>query len=389
MFVQSRRRDQEQHRASSARRPVCVALVAVALIMTAAPASAATPQERAYSLFQSAREQVDAGHFDEAVVLLEEAIGYFRHPGIMLLKAHALRRLYRLDQAQEIVDEVAAGTVPRALRKTLAEEGEKLAEAKALRGRLRVTVEPETAVVAVLGEQVKGGYDRWVPIGKHRVEILATGYKPGVETAVVEAGAEARLTVRLMRQGGTIAVDVPGGLRGVTIRIDDEALPIPDGGEAGDRTSRVRLEIGPHRVRCTAGTKQVEHSVTLEADAALVVVCADMHDAVGLTAVGWSGVAAGLAVAGYGAWGLGSYIVELQDVGVTVGEVKSTNKHYGGALYLVSGLAAGFASYWFLLRDAAATPAKGRPATAGATSPGTTTPMAHADDQAATPDRGT
>ena len=52
---------------------------------------------------------------------------------------------------------------------------------------------------------------------------------------------------------------------------------------------------------------------------------------------------------GYGAWGLQSYFADVEraeDNGLLV----DSNKHYGGALYVVSGLAVGVTSYLLFVR---------------------------------------
>jgi hypothetical protein len=98
------------------------------------------------------------------------------------------------------------------------------------------------------------------------------------------------------------------------------------------------------------GERRVTRSIEVEVEAAVEVRCDGLQaPAVGSSkALGWSGVAVGSAVAGYGLYGLASYL--LVDLADTRGVV-SSNKPVLGTVFTVGGLATGIASYLLFVRE--------------------------------------
>jgi hypothetical protein len=118
------------------------------------------------------------------------------------------------------------------------------------------------------------------------------------------------------------------------------------------------MAIGKHEVTCARGAQRVSRVVQIDIDAVVDARCDGIAPpSISATkAAGWGGVAVGAGIFGYAAYGLGSYfLVDKQDprFGDPRYEV-TTNKTWGGPLYLIGGAAVSVASYMFLVRDPAA-----------------------------------
>lgn len=353
---------------------VVAACFACALVFGAADAYAEDP-DRANKLFLEARDKLKDDDREAALPLLTQAESHFAHPAILLLKAKTQRELGLLDDADTTLGRVESGKLPRGLRKVLAEERAELEKARKAMGRLRVRVTPPEAIVVVDKHQHRGGYDRWRNPGDTRVEVLAPGFQPTVRTATIAAEGDVTIEVALAPLRGKIRVVVPGGLKGVEVKIDGKAVAIDEGARAGDVFS-TDAGLGKHEVLCRRGDKEVGHVVEVAFGASADVRCIGIEPATNIARVslGWGGVAAGAALASYGVWGIQSYFAD-QEKAQREGLIADGNKGYGGALYLASGVAVGLASYWLLLREPSGEAAASASLTPGAT--GTSSPLAH------------
>lgn len=329
---------------------VVSACFACALVFGVAEAYAEDP-DRANKLFLEAREKLKDDDREAALPLLSQAESHFAHPAILLLKAKTQRELGLLDDADATLGRIESGKLPRGLRKVLAEERAELEKARKALGRLRVRVTPAEAIVVIDKHEHRGGYDRWRNPGDTRVEVLAPGFQPTVRTATIAAEGDVTLEVALAPLRGKIRVVVPGGLKGVEVKIDGKAVEIEEGARAGDVFS-TDAGLGKHEVLCRRGDKEVGHVVEVAFGTSADVRCNGIEPATNIARVslGWGGVAAGAALASYGVWGIQSYFAD-QEKAQREGLIADGNKGYGGALYLASGVAVGLASYWLLLRE--------------------------------------
>jgi len=307
-------------------------------------------QARANAIYKDAKERMDAGEFQKAFEFAQEAERIFAHPSITFLKGRALRKLGRLRDADDAYKAADNPQLPKALIKPLADERAGLNEELRTKGQLRVVVEPKSAVVSVDGETVLGGWDNWLPIGKKKVEIAAPGHRPAVRSVEVQAGETVDIKVVLAPLGGSLTVLVPGGLKGVEILVDGLAVELAEGSRVGDRTPLLPVSVGAHEVTCSRGNARVAHRVEVGLEAAVQVTCEGIEppSAGGGKALGWGGVAVGAGLLSYGAYGLGSWLfVDRNDERGIV----STNKHWLGSVYALSGVATGVASYLLFVRE--------------------------------------
>lgn len=327
----------------------CVALLSWGAL--AAPAFAEQDPAKANALFKQAKAKLEAGHSEEALALVTRAASYFAHPAIFLLKAKTLVALGRYGKAMAVLQGISARKLPSSMRKARAAAIKKSKAAMAAGGHLVVTVSPKEAVVTVAGKAYRNGVDTWLKAGKYRLEATAPGYRDKGKTVQIEVGDQADIRLGLRRLEGTLRVQVPGGLSGVVLKIDGEVWDVDTAKRAGDRVAK-RVPVGAHEVACGRGSLLELHQAKVELGKTVVVRCTQIGSgpsALVVRSLGWGGVATGLAIAGYGAWGLGSYFGDVARAD-REGLVLETNKHYGGALYLASGIGMGLASYLFLVR---------------------------------------
>lgn len=326
------------------------------LLFAALGGRSAVAQERemeANRLFTEARERIKAGDPEAGLELLERAEKIFAHPAIVLLQAKTQRELGLLDAADAALKRIDAAKLPKPLKKVHDDERAAVTAARSTLGRLAVTVSPADATLTLDGRQRRGGYDRWRPPGEVRLEFTAPGYQPIVRTEQVRAGETTTVDVALPALKGTIRVTVPGGLRGVDVTVDGRAAKIDDARRAGD-VADLSVDLGKHEVQCMRGARRYAKAVDVAFGAVAEVRCEGIGDAgaaVLRTSLGWGGVAAGVALAAYGVVGIQGYFADVAHAEEQGLIVQSTNKHYGGALYLASGLAVGVASWLLLLRD--------------------------------------
>lgn len=327
-------------------------LAALVLVGPVASVPAAEPAEqaRANAIYKDAKDRFDANDFQRAFEQSSEAERIFPHPAITLLKARSLRKLGRLREAVEAFKKADSPQLPKPLVRSLGEERSLLSDEMRIKGELILEVNPSSAVVSVDGESQKGRFEKWLLAGKHRVEAVAPEFKAVVRTVEVTPGETTKIVISLMKQGGTLIVIAPGGLQGVDVLVDGKLMEIPDASRTGDRAPAMPVTIGKHEVVCARGAKRVTKTVTIELDGVIDARCEGIEPPSSFgagKAIGWGGVAAGAGMLGYGAWAIGSYYAVDKDDPLFV----SSNKVWGGSLYAVSGIAAGVASYLFLVRD--------------------------------------
>ncbi len=332
---------------------VGVVLAASLCVATTTEVQAAQDPAKANALFKKAKEKLDGGEPYEALELVTRAAEYFEHPAIFLLKARTLRVLHRYGKALAVLESISARKAPKALRKVRSTEIAQIKAAMKTTGRLQVKVQPANAEVLYKGTTYKGGLDRWVDAGRNKVEISAPGYQATRRTVTVEAQGSSDIQVVLKKAVGKVRVVVSGGLKGVDVKIDGEVQDVSDGRRAGDVVT-LTLPVGKREVACSRGALLELHKVTVALGKTSVVRCSQIAGSSKIAgmAIGWGGVAAGLALASYGAWGLQSYFADIEKA-ENQGLIADTNKHYGGALYLASGLAIGVTSYLLFVREPA------------------------------------
>lgn len=327
---------------------------------------------KAKAAFANAREQARVNNFVGALESIAEVERYMKHPTVSLLKARALRKLWRLDVARATLATINPTALKKNLRTVLAEEEGKLDAVVKTHGHLKVVVTPATAAITVDGVPYPGGVDRWFEAGKRRIEVVAEMHQPAVRQATLNPGELREVKVVLREAAGTIQLRVPGGLKGASVRVDGKELAIADGARAGDMTS-FRAGVGTHEIICARGKRRDAMVVKVELGKTALANCEDLGGGdVGRTVVGWGGVATGAALAGYGVWGIASYFSDQATAddnlnnakagalplnnGLVPGGAIDTNKHWGGALYLVSGLAVSTVSYLMFVRSPSPTP---------------------------------
>jgi hypothetical protein len=340
--------------------------VLAALLLTG-PVHAAEPAEqvRANAIYKDAKDRFDSNDFQRAFELASEAEKIFPHPAIVLLKARALRKLGRLREAVEAFKKADSPQLPKPLARSLSDERSLLADEMRIKGELLLEVTPDSAVISVDGDSQKGRFEKWLLAGKHRVEAVAPEFKPVVRTVELVPGETTRITITLVKQGGTLMVTAAGGLQGVDILVDGKLVEIPEGSRTGDRVPAMPVAVGKHEVVCARGAKRVSKSVMVELDGVVEARCEGIEPSgtfAASKALGWGGVAVGAGILGYGAWGVGSYYaVDKSDPRGVV----SSNKPWLGSIYALGGVAAGVASYLFLVRDRPESSASAAPVAAG------------------------
>lgn len=329
-----------------------LAALVVAMVVSA-PVTAADSADllRANAIYKEAKDRYDAGDFQRAYDLCVDAEKIAAHPAIALMKARALRKLGRLGEAAEAFKKADSPQLPKPLVRSLADERSLLADEMRIKGQLVLEVQPEGAVISVDGESQKGRFDKWLLAGKHRVEAVAPEFKPVVRTVELVPGETTRITITLVKQGGTLMVIAPGGLQGVDVLVDGKLVEIPDASRTGDRAPAMPVAVGKHEIVCARGARRVNKTAMVDLDGVVDVRCDGIEPSGNFSAnkaLGWGGVAAGAGMLGYGAWGVGSYYaVDKSDPRGVV----SSNKPWLGSIYALGGIAAGVASYLFLVRE--------------------------------------
>ena len=333
-------------------RALGTSLVGLLLICAATPAFAEPDPAKANTLFKAAKVKLEAGDAHEALSLVSRAADYFGHPAIFLLKAKTLLSLGRYQKALETLESISTRKLPAPFKKTRAEGIKEAKAAIATRGHLVLTLKPAAAVAVIDGKRFAEGVDTWLAAGAHEIKVEAEGFLSETKRVQLAVGDRADLTIELKPAVGTLRVEVSGGLKGVDLELDGKPWPVGEGKRAGDIVSK-RLGVGEHEVSCRRGSLLESHKVVVALNKTVAVGCSQIGGGpsrVAVLSLGWGGMAAGLALAGYGAWGLQSYFADL-DRAEREGLIADTNKHYGGALYLASGLAIGVSSYLLLVRD--------------------------------------
>ena len=329
-----------------------MSLVGFALTCAALPGFAEPDPAKANTLFKAAKVKLEAGDAHGALSLVSRAADYFGHPAIFLLKAKTLLSLGRYQKALEALESISTRKLPAPFKKTRAEGIKEAKAAMATHGHLVLTLQPPAAVAVIDGKRYALGVDTWLPAGAHEIKVEAQGFVTETKRVQLGVGDRADVTIALKPAAGTLRVQVSGGLKGVELELDGKPWPVGEGKRAGDIVSK-RLGVGEHEVSCRRGSLLESHKVRVALNKTVAVGCTQIGGGpsrVAVLSVGWGGVAAGLALAGYGAWGLQGYFADL-DYAEKNGLIADTNKHYGGALYLASGLAIGVSSYLLLVRD--------------------------------------
>ena len=305
---------------------------------------------KANALFKRAKIALEAGDAEQGYRLVSQAATYFQHPAIFLLKAKSLRLLGKVADAQLVLRSIKTRKLPKRLKTAYNEEKQALEDFRKSAGQLKLRVRPYTAQISANRITATGGMMRWFRAGTIAVKFSAPGYQTRVEQVKLRAGETESLSIQLQLAVGALTVDVAGGLKGVELLLDGKPMKVLSAESAGDRTS-AEVQAGEHKLTCRKGKKVEEHTFKLAVKQRLTVRCTELGGGVFTlrNTLGWGGVAAGAAMLGYGAWGLQSYFADVEraeDNGLLV----DSNKHYGGALYVVSGLAVGVTSYLLFVR---------------------------------------
>ena len=331
-------------------------VVVLSLALPAAVAWAGDNEVRANAIYKEAKDRFDAKDFEKAADLAEQAERIFGHPAITLLKGRALRALGKLREAETAYKVVREGLaqLPKPLVRLLTDELLGTGEEMRQKGELKVTVEPASARATVDGVDIPLPYIKWIGPGRHKVDAGLPGKRPVTRDVEIKVGETVELRINLNEKEGRLVVVVPNGLKGALITIDGSIYEIGDAQRLGDRAPPKMVEPGKHNVVCVRDGRQVAVTVEVGSDQTVEAGCLGLEPPASAInaakAAGWSGVAVGTGLLGYGLYGLGSYL--LVDVDDARG-IKSTNKHWLGSTYALVGAGAAVASYILLLRDGA------------------------------------
>ena len=318
-------------------------------------ANAAQDPAKANALFKRAKAKLEAGAPHEALQLVTTAAEYFAHPAIFLLKAKTLQTLGRYEKALAVLEGISARKLPSALRRTRARGIKASKAALAERGHIVAELRPPGVTAIVAGKRYLGAIDTWLPAGSHEIVVKAPGYQTKRKTVELTVGATVEVVIGLRKLVGNVRIAVAGGLKGVGLKLDGKPIPVSEGRRAGDIVM-LKLPVGSHEVACSRGALQESHIVAIALGKTAVVSCSQIGGGpsrVVVRSLGWGGVVAGAALAGYGVWGLQSYFADMERA-EKAGLIADTNKHYGGALYLASGLAISATSYLLFVHDSTA-----------------------------------
>ncbi len=338
-----------------------VLAMASATLLASATAWAGDTEERANNIYKEAKIRFDNREFPKAVELATQAERIFAHPAITLLKGRALRAVGKLREAEDAYKAVREklNQLPKPLLHTLTDELLAVSDEMRKKGELKVDVQPSDARLFVDGTDAEIPFTRWLLPGKHNVEAGLPGKKPLVREVDVKAGDSVEVKLDLRQKDGRLVVVVPGGLKGVEVRVDGHVVDIDEAVRVGDKVPTRTLEPGTHEVSCKRGVKQVGRAIEVPSDGEVAVRCEGLESSVdaggaNLRTAGWGGVAVGAGIMGYGLYGLGSYASDLSDSR----GVASTNKHWLGSTLTLVGAGTAVASYFLLLREPHAEVAK-------------------------------
>jgi hypothetical protein len=198
-----------------------LAAAGIASVIVAAPSRAyAEPtmpsvanEDPAYRrLIDEALAEFDAGHFDEALTLFEQA--YALRPSARVLRGVA-KTLFELRAYLRSVATINAALgsdvdpLPESLRVELVE-----LRARALRfvGRVVLTVQPRDARVVIDGRpREDASSDIVLEAGRHRVDVEAAGHHPAQRTFDVTGGESVSLDIALTPARSTVVVEHRSG----------------------------------------------------------------------------------------------------------------------------------------------------------------------------------
>ena len=320
-------------------------------------AGPADSEARANALYKEAKEKYDARDYDRSFELAEQAEKLFNHPIITLLKGRALRQQGKLREAEFTFKQcknLAAQLSKQALH-VLTDELIGVSDEMRAKGELVIAVEPiGDARVQLDGTEIKVPYNRWFVPGKHKIEAAGAGRKTVTREVEVTAGASAEVKINLDRRDGRLTVVVPGGLRGVDVRIDGKSLEIAEALRIGDRTSAATVDPGLHEVVCVRGDRQVGSKVEVGADAQVDARCDGLEPQGGFAPkklAGWGGVAAGAGLLGFGAYNMSYYAYKTNSGFVERVPEGGISRLTGGLGYAVVGTAVGVVSWLLFVRE--------------------------------------
>ncbi|MCO4760552.1 MAG: hypothetical protein KC502_03565 [Myxococcales bacterium] len=330
-------------------------VVSVVMTLTALSSSSLAAQDpaKANALFKQAKSKLQAGDREQALDLVSRAASFFAHPAIFLLKSKVLLKLHRYDEAAKVLGRISTRKLPGALKRARSSGLKRAKTEMARRGHLMVQIRPKKATSQVGEQRFTGDVNIWLLPGKHDLKIQAPDHQTVNKRVLIHAGDKSSLSVTLKPAVGTVRLEVSGGLKGVDLKLDGAPLPVTSGMRIGDVIS-LKIATGEHTISCHRGALVESHSVAVRLNQTTKMSCSQIGGGPSratLLTVGWGGVAAGLAMAGYGTWGVLSYFSD-QEHAKQNGLIADTNKHYGGALYMASGLAIGISSYLLFARDA-------------------------------------
>ena len=220
------------------------ALVAVAMLVPAAPMVAGTPKDQAMSLAKAAVVLLEQGRLDAALGLFEQAYALDPAPVLLGHMAKVWDRKGDLGKARDLYGQwAAAETDPDRQAKARARLDEVLDR---MPGTLVVTATPAGATVTVDGQPVPAGKAVELKRGTHEVAATLKGHAPANRTVEVQAGGETRVAMVLDPLPGRIEVlcSQPGARVAV------------DGKDPRDLPLQAPFEVAPgrHEVRVTSAT---------------------------------------------------------------------------------------------------------------------------------------
>lgn len=327
---------------------------ALATGVPARSAWAGDQEMRANAIYKEAKDRFDAKEFAKSLDLATQAERIYPHPAITLLKGRAMRAVGKLREAETALRAVKEhlDQLPKPLLKILTDELLAVSEEMRKKGELVIDVQPSEARLFVDGTDAEIPYGRWLLPGKHNVEAGLPGKKPLVREVELKAGDTTELKLDLRQKDGRLVIVVPGGLKGVEVRIDGRKVEVEEAVRVGDRVPARSIEPGTHEVTCKRGMTQVGRAIDVPSDAEVAVRCDGLEAgaegaANTMKAVGWGGVAVGTGILGYGLYGLGSYVSDLNDGR----EIKGTNKHWLGSTLSLVGVGTAVASYLLFVRE--------------------------------------
>jgi|GEM_PF-3257836 len=333
--------------------PVVAAVAACFIVSTLVAPSADADPAKAKALMAEAREAAKANKLPLAIEKLQEAAKNLDHPAIFFAQARVFSKMLLIDSAEAALKRCEDFELPGKMQKAVAKQYAALGALKKKYGGIRVTVEPASAVIMMDGDKYKGGLHKWLEPGQKRLEISADGYQPAVRPATIEAGNLTEIRVKLKEVMGSVRLSVPGGLKGVQIKLDGKSVDIDEGARAGD-VYTFDAKPGAHEIICARGDKRDAKVLKVEMRRTVAVSCDALGGGMPLprATMGWGGVGVGAVLAGLGGYHIQQYLDVSSDV--PPGFVATKGQMYGGTAFLVSGLAISVGSYLLFVREPAA-----------------------------------